>query len=248
MTDWVQMIDAAKAENATGVEMRRGKRYTSAAVRLEIARRYLGASIGVETEIVHYSTEKGAPIVVKVTIRSAEGRVLGQGTAEEIRGQGQVNSTSALENAETSALGRALAMMGLSGGEFASANELDGVERKKEAEKAQKPKPQDDRPLSQQAAATAPRQDKPAERTLSKAEGEAILEAIAGRATGEQLDAYMDALAKGPMAHAANHPKIKIAVEKRRQELREAGTPYKGDETPFDGPRDYTPADYMAQG
>lgn len=35
------------------------------------------------------------------------------GHAEEIRGQGYVNKTSALENCETSAVGRALAMMGI---------------------------------------------------------------------------------------------------------------------------------------
>ena len=53
--------------------------------------------------------------------------------AEEIRGQGLVNTTSALENAETSAIGRALASLGLAGGEYASANELDAVERKTQA-------------------------------------------------------------------------------------------------------------------
>jgi hypothetical protein len=43
-----------------------------------------------------------------------------------------VNTTSALENAETSAIGRCLASLGLSGGEYASANEMDAVARKKE--------------------------------------------------------------------------------------------------------------------
>lgn len=41
-----------------------------------------------------------------------EGRLF-TGHAEEIRGQGFVNKTSALENCETSAIGRALAMMGI---------------------------------------------------------------------------------------------------------------------------------------
>jgi hypothetical protein len=131
---WANMIEAAKAENARGIAMRAGKRYTSAAVRLEIARRHLGDTIGVETEIFHYGTEKGSPVVVRATIRNPDGRIIAQGTAEEIRGAGNVNQTSALENAETSALGRALAMLGLSGGEFASANEMDGVERKAAAQ------------------------------------------------------------------------------------------------------------------
>jgi len=59
--------------------------------------------------------------------------IVGTGHAEEIRGQGPVNRTSALENCETSAIGRALAAIGLSGGEYASANEMDGVERKSNA-------------------------------------------------------------------------------------------------------------------
>ena len=128
--DWSKMLDAARAENSHGIEVRRGKKYTTAAIRVEIMRRHAGDSLGVETEIVHWATEKGAPVVVKATIRDATGRIVATGHAEEIRGQGQVNSTSALENAETSAIGRALAALGLSGGEFASANELDGVERK----------------------------------------------------------------------------------------------------------------------
>jgi len=35
------------------------------------------------------------------------------GLAQEVVGQGNVNKTAALENAETSAVGRALAMMGI---------------------------------------------------------------------------------------------------------------------------------------
>jgi hypothetical protein len=68
--------------------------------------------------------------VVKARITDVEGKTIGSGYAEEIRGQGHVNQTSALENAETSAIGRALASIGLAGGEYASANEMDGVQRK----------------------------------------------------------------------------------------------------------------------
>jgi hypothetical protein len=127
------MIEAAKAENARGVSMRAGKKYTSVAVRNEIARRHLGDGFGTETEIIQWAPENGSPIVVKATIRKYDGTILATGFAEEIRGKGNVNTTSALENAETSAIGRALAGIGLNGGEFASANEMDGVERKREA-------------------------------------------------------------------------------------------------------------------
>jgi hypothetical protein len=138
--NWTDIIEAAKAENDRGTPMRGGKKYTSVAVRNEIARRHLGATIGTETEIVHWSPEKGSPIVVRAVIRNTvTNAILATGTAEEIRGQGNVNQTSALENAETSAIGRALANLGLNGGEFASANEMDGVDRKKAAQAEAKP-------------------------------------------------------------------------------------------------------------
>jgi hypothetical protein len=140
------MIDAARAENEHGIVMRGKKRYTSVAVRVEIMRRHAGA-LSVSTEIVHWSPDKGAAIVVKATVADNTGRVLATGHAEEIRGAGQVNSTSALENAETSAIGRALAALGLAGGEFASANELDAVARKDAAP------PPDDAPAPDISAA-----------------------------------------------------------------------------------------------
>jgi deoxycytidylate deaminase len=44
--------------------------------------------------------------------------IIATGWAEEIRGQGNVNKSSHVENAETSSLGRALANAGLSGSDF----------------------------------------------------------------------------------------------------------------------------------
>lgn len=130
--DWKAMIEAARAENANGVQMRAGKKYTTVAIRVEMMRRHAGA-FGIATEIVHWAKDAGSPIVVKATVTDETGRVLATGHAEEIRGKGNVNMTSALENAETSAIGRALAALGLAGGEFASANEMDGVGRKSDA-------------------------------------------------------------------------------------------------------------------
>ena len=52
--------------------------------------------------------------------------ILGSGFAQETRGKGMVNSTSHIENCETSAVGRALGFIGLgsNGGGIASAEEL----------------------------------------------------------------------------------------------------------------------------
>lgn len=61
---------------------------------------------------------------VKATILNEEGRVLATGLAEEVRGSTNINRTSAMENCETSAVGRALAFLGFAGTEIASADEV----------------------------------------------------------------------------------------------------------------------------
>jgi hypothetical protein len=61
---------------------------------------------------------------MQARIYNTECRCIATGHAEEFRAASQINSTSALENAETSAIGRALAAAGWGGTEFASANEV----------------------------------------------------------------------------------------------------------------------------
>lgn len=51
-------------------------------------------------------------VVIKATVTPKEGRSF-TGHAQEVVGEGFINKTSAMENAETSAVGRALAMMGI---------------------------------------------------------------------------------------------------------------------------------------
>ena len=53
-----------------------------------------------------------------------EPEVIARGYAEEVRDSSNINKTSALENCETSAVGRALAFFGLAGTEIASADEV----------------------------------------------------------------------------------------------------------------------------
>ena len=103
--------------------------YLQVVHRVEAFRRTLGAEFGIDTQII---VDDGHRVVVKAVVTNKDGITVGSGMAEEIRGQGHVNTTSALENAETSAIGRALASLGLSGGEYASANEMDAVPRKAE--------------------------------------------------------------------------------------------------------------------
>ena len=57
------------------------------------------------------------------------GIVRATGYAAEIDGQGNINRTSVVENAETSAIGRALANFGYSGNKRASREEMEKVQR-----------------------------------------------------------------------------------------------------------------------
>lgn len=63
-------------------------------------------------------------VVMKAEIYDGSDRLIATGHAEEVRTTKGINQTSALENAETSAIGRALAGAGFGGTEFASADEV----------------------------------------------------------------------------------------------------------------------------
>jgi len=74
----------------------------------------------VSTEIV----SNADVVVIKATVSNDQGALIGTGYAEEVRGSSNINKTSALENCETSAIGRALASCGYGGEQYASANEV----------------------------------------------------------------------------------------------------------------------------
>lgn len=112
----------------------KGKMYSPVAMRVEMLRKEYGAELGITTDIVNIDERV---VIMKATITNHEGRVIATGYAEEFRSSKGVNSTSALENAETSAVGRALAALGLGGGEYASADELAGAVQQQKAAEAQ---------------------------------------------------------------------------------------------------------------
>tara|TARA_A100001201_G_scaffold112543_1_gene96404 strand:- start:782 stop:1435 length:654 start_codon:yes stop_codon:yes gene_type:complete len=108
-----------------------GKQYRTVAERINLFYERFGKMhTQIITEIVK---DDGNIIQIKATInvdsRDKDDSVslLGTGYAEEDRSKGRINSTSALENCETSAIGRALASIGLGGEEYASANEVENA-------------------------------------------------------------------------------------------------------------------------
>ena len=105
-----------------GVNQKGGKKYLEVKHRVTVFRQHFGLELGIDTQI-EYADEKYVRMSAKIT--DASGRIIGSGHAEEIRGSTNVNSTSPLENAETSAVGRALASLSLHGGEYASLNEIE---------------------------------------------------------------------------------------------------------------------------
>lgn len=77
--------------------------------------------LAIITELIENTDEH---VIMKASIIDENDRVRGTGYAEEQRGSTQINRTSALENCETSAIGRALAAIGYAGTEYASADEV----------------------------------------------------------------------------------------------------------------------------
>jgi len=104
----------------TGIVNIKGKEYQTVALRVQKLREQ-HPDWSLTSEILFRDADC---VVVKSIIADETGRIIATGHAEEYRNASQINSTSALENAETSAHGRSLAAAGLGGTEFASANEV----------------------------------------------------------------------------------------------------------------------------
>ena len=99
-----------------------GKTYSMVAQRVEAFRKNVGAELGIDTELL---VDDGKRVLIKARIRTPDGFTVASGYAEEIRGSSNINRGAAIENCETSAVGRALAALGLHGGEYASQNEIE---------------------------------------------------------------------------------------------------------------------------
>ena len=97
-----------------------GKEYKTVAERVtEIHTTNKDKPLSIETDLVSWAE---GVVIFKATVTTGGGVFTGY--AYEHEGSSQINKTSALENCETSSIGRAVAAAGYSGTEYASANEV----------------------------------------------------------------------------------------------------------------------------
>ena len=106
-----------------GVVNIRGKQYKTVVLRVNEFREKYKPEDGwsIQTWLI---SDDGDRVVTRTVICDKDDHIVATGLAEEVRGSSNINKTSALENCETSSLGRALAAFGLGGEEYCSADEL----------------------------------------------------------------------------------------------------------------------------
>ena len=97
-----------------------GKEYKTVAKRVQEFRASY-PTWSIMTDVVKIDDEQ---VLIKAQIINPESKIIATGHGHELRASSQINRTSYVENAETSAIGRALACLGLGGTEFASADEV----------------------------------------------------------------------------------------------------------------------------
>ena len=126
----------------SGVVSIRGKEYRTVALRVKLFHEYYASIDGIDgyitTDILNINDDS---VLVKAFVGSICGGVPvihATGHAHERFDDGMINKTSAIENCETSAVGRALAMAGYGGDELCSADELvRALEQQKRIEKTE---------------------------------------------------------------------------------------------------------------
>ena len=136
-----QMADLPD-ENKVNIK---GKFYAEVHTRIQAFREAYGADGKIVTKVHQADEEKVLTETSIQVFEEGSWRTIANDFAEEYRGVGMVNKTSAVENCITSSIGRALSACGLSGGNYASFEEVDhAIKDKAEStppKKKAKPKP-----------------------------------------------------------------------------------------------------------
>jgi hypothetical protein len=119
----------------------KGKLYAEVHTRVQAFRLAYGEEGRIMTMIHQHDDEKVMTETTIQILRNDRWDTIGNDFAEEYRGVGMVNKTSALENCITSSIGRALSSCALSGGNYASFEEVDHAMNGKAESKPVKSKP-----------------------------------------------------------------------------------------------------------
>lgn len=145
-------------ERVKKIEIGKGnqkKFYTSVAARVA-AFREMCATGTIVTEIV---TMADGVVTMKATVSDEAGRVLATGMAQEKESSSFINKTSYIENCETSAVGRALGMLGIGSDEqMASAEELANAINNQNNQSQQNAQQTAQKSVQQNRQQTAPQQ------------------------------------------------------------------------------------------
>ena len=129
---------------AAGTIRLHGREYKTVALRVQEfrAQHPIAEGWAITTRLEHISDEA---VLFRAAITDPQGREVAVGYAEEKRAAKGINATSALENCETSAIGRALAAAGYAGTEYASADELTRALNRQQASERQGQRPANNR-------------------------------------------------------------------------------------------------------
>lgn len=95
-----------------------GKTYTNVSTRVEVFRKHLGLEYGIEAAPLF---PMNGGIFMQAWVKNAQGMIIGTGHAYAT----SVSKEKGIEKLETTAIGRALASLGLAGGEYASDTEME---------------------------------------------------------------------------------------------------------------------------
>lgn len=138
-----------------------GKNYETVASRVQRFRDKYKIEDGwsLTCEVMELTQEK---VVMKASVKNPDGVVVGTGYSEEKRASSYINKLSALENCETSAIGRAIAFCGFSGNtQICSQEELQTKTQSSQAQQLQKHQQQNDRKRQAVQQGQKPQQHKP---------------------------------------------------------------------------------------
>lgn len=162
--EYKQIVEANKLINTTPIK---GKEYAEVNQRVK-AFRFLYPEGTIFTEML---LDDGDKCVFKATVSNEDGKILGTGTAFEMKDSSFINKTSYIENCETSAIGRALAWVGLGVDvSIASYEEVANAINNQNKENTMQPLPVDKDTKPKGKAKAAAKEEEPKQEEVKKPE------------------------------------------------------------------------------